>query len=166
MSVSAQRPPSRSSDLGAAYPNGSAPRTPLEYRHGPHPKKVSSARKAKGATPSLRSAAIALQDFLLWKTPPSRQLSREKRREFECDVQERFYDDYIGVRNSEYNHTRCVPGSPGNQRFCVVVGHILSCVFHLFEMKRKKPTKFAKNTRLNICAIFIFLFSLISWGRQ
>ena len=39
-------------------------------------------------------------DELIWKSPPSRQLSREKRVEYESDVRERFYDDYIGNRTS------------------------------------------------------------------
>ena len=37
----------------------------------------------------------------MWKSPPTRQLSREKRLEYECDIRERFYDDYIGQRNSK-----------------------------------------------------------------
>ena len=37
----------------------------------------------------------------MWRSPPSRQLSREKRVEYESDVRERFYDDYIGARTSE-----------------------------------------------------------------
>ena len=45
-----------------------------------------------------------LQDAeLVWKSPPTRQLSREKRAEYESDIRERFYDDYIGQRRSEYN---------------------------------------------------------------
>ncbi|KAL5481794.1 hypothetical protein EMCRGX_G022037 [Ephydatia muelleri] len=54
------------------------PRTPLESRQGLHPK----------------------SDALVWKSPPTRQLSREKRLEYECDIRERFYDDYIGQRNT------------------------------------------------------------------
>ena len=37
----------------------------------------------------------------MWRSPPSRQLSREKRIEYESDVRERFYDDYLGNRTSE-----------------------------------------------------------------
>ena len=44
---------------------------------------------------------MLLQDYLIWKSPPTRQLSREKRREFQSDVSERFYDDYIGTRASK-----------------------------------------------------------------
>ena len=45
-----------------------------------------------------------LQDGeLVWKSPPTRQLSREKRAEYESDIRERFYDDYIGQRRSECN---------------------------------------------------------------
>lgn len=65
-------------EVRAYYPSGGVPRTPLEQRHGPHPKK----------------------DFLIWKTPPSRQLSGEKRQEFQLDVTERFYDDYLGARST------------------------------------------------------------------
>lgn len=44
---------------------------------------------------------LTLQDDeLTWRSPPSRQLSREKRIEYESDVKERFYDDYIGNRTS------------------------------------------------------------------
>jgi hypothetical protein len=55
------------------------PRTPLESRQGYHPKKDVE---------------------LTWRSPPSRQLSREKRVEYESDVRERFYDDYIGNRTT------------------------------------------------------------------
>lgn len=55
------------------------PRTPLESRQGYHPKKDGE---------------------LTWRSPPSRQLSREKRVEYESDVQERFYDDYLGNRTT------------------------------------------------------------------
>ena len=39
----------------------------------------------------------------MWRSPPSRQLSREKRVEYESDVKERFYDDYLGARTSQSN---------------------------------------------------------------
>jgi len=39
---------------------------------------------------------------LVWRSPPSRQLSREKRVEYESDVKERFYDDYLGKRTSAH----------------------------------------------------------------
>ena len=51
----------------------------------------------------------------MWKSPPTRQLSREKRVEYESDVRERFYDDYIGQRRSECHITHtiatCIPPS-------------------------------------------------------
>ena len=45
----------------------------------------------------------------MWRSPPSRQLSREKRVEYESDVRERFYDDYLGGRTSECSakHRMC-----------------------------------------------------------
>lgn len=55
------------------------PRTPLESRQGYHPK---------------------TDDHLKWKSPPSRQLSQQKRVEYESDVRERFYDDYLGSRTT------------------------------------------------------------------
>ena len=45
---------------------------------------------------------------LMWRSPPSRQLSREKRVEYESDVRERFYDDYLGSRTSETTKCVCV----------------------------------------------------------
>jgi len=39
---------------------------------------------------------------LKWTTPPSRQLSRQKRVEYESDIRERFYDDYLGARTGRY----------------------------------------------------------------
>jgi hypothetical protein len=55
------------------------PRTPLESRQGYHPK---------------------MDGELTWRSPPSRQLSREKRVEYESDTRERFYDDYLGARTT------------------------------------------------------------------
>jgi hypothetical protein len=60
----------------------------MEYRQGPHPKK----------------------DYLIWKTPPTRQLSQQKRQEFELDVTERFYDDYMGARNTGDSYNEVLTG--------------------------------------------------------
>lgn len=48
----------------------------------------------------ITSLIIFQDDRLMWKSLPSRQLSRQKRVEYESDVRERFYDDYLGNRTS------------------------------------------------------------------
>lgn len=73
------RPPTSSMSYNVAPEPLQVPRTPLESRQGYHPK---------------------TDDRLLWKSPPSRQLTRQKRVEYESDVRERFYDDYLGPRTS------------------------------------------------------------------
>lgn len=83
-------------EVAASYPPGGIPSTPMEFRQGPHPKKV-----RRDALFSFEPHPFSLQDHLIWKSPPTRQLSQQKRREFELDVTERFYDDYIGPRTSE-----------------------------------------------------------------
>lgn len=96
------------------------PRTPLESRQGYHPKTVSVQTSPSPPQPLPPGSSLALQplppslllayrfillsyyqdDRLLWKSPPSRQLSHQKRVEYESDVRERFYDDYLGNRAS------------------------------------------------------------------
>lgn len=75
-------------EVAASYPPGGIPSTPMEFRQGPHPKK----------------------DHLIWKSPPTRQLSQQKRREFELDVTERFYDDYIGPRTTGDSRNEVLTG--------------------------------------------------------
>ena len=85
-------------DMRPQYPVGGVPSTPLESRVGPHPKKVIH---YYFAVYNYEPRPFPfLQDFLTFKSPPSRQLSREKRQEYQLDVSERFYDDYIGGRTS------------------------------------------------------------------
>lgn len=104
MSIDAQKL-HKQVDARPAYPDLPVPSTPLEHRLGPHPKKVSIHKSCNEPHPNSKLVLHVLlgysQDYLIWKSPPTRQLSREKRREFEADVNERFYDDYIGTRSSE-----------------------------------------------------------------
>ena len=61
------------------------------------------------ATEFIAIVLTSLQDDeLTWRSPPSRQLSRERRIGYESDVQERFYDDYIGDRTSEMLTCICI----------------------------------------------------------
>lgn len=51
---------------------------------------------------------ILIQDEQLrWRGPPTRQLTRQRRIEYESDIRERFYDDYIGERRSKSTISSC-----------------------------------------------------------
>ena len=57
---------------------------------------------------------VLKDDRLKWTTPPSRQLSRQKRVEYESDIRERFYDDYLGDRTGDaFMHNDVIGFQPG-----------------------------------------------------
>ena len=93
---------------------------------------------------------------LAWRSPPSRQLSREKRIEYESDIRERFYDDYLGGRTSKAHTSTAVLCKSFTQGtvftilhniFCCIAGDARNEVMTTSELSKLKfdPTIYRAN---------------------